>query len=63
MKESEKIYKQLVQEWNAFELDYEKYLEFGNQAAVRRARISLIRLRKLVPAFRLTTVTESKRKQ
>jgi len=62
MKPSEKIYNDLIREWNAFELDYEKYLEFGNQAAARRARLSLIRLRKLVTPFRLISVAESQKK-
>ena len=61
MKESEKIFKEMVHYWNELELNYEKYLEYDNQSAARRARLASIRLRKLVSPFRLTTVSESKK--
>lgn len=61
MKESEKIFKEMVHYWNELELNYEKYLEYNNQSAARRARLASIRLRKLVSPFRLATVAESKK--
>lgn len=63
MKPSEKIYQDLVRDWNDFELNYEKYLEYNNQAAARRARLALIRLRKHITPFRLITVEESQKKK
>ena len=61
MKPSEKIYKELVHYWNDFEINYEKYLEYNNQTAARRARVALIELRKRISPLRLVTLEESKR--
>ena len=61
MKPSEKIHKDLVHHWNDYEINYEKYIEFNNQSAARRARLALVKLRKLISPLRLVTVEESKK--
>jgi len=61
MKPSEKIHKDLVHFWNEYEINYEKYLEYNNQSAARRARLALIGLRKLISPLRLVTLEESKK--
>lgn len=60
MKESEKIYEEIVNFYNEFEINYEKYIEYNNKSAARRSRVALINLRKLIPAFRQATVAEEK---
>ena len=58
--ESDKLFESMKELWQTFEENHTSFKEKGNKAAGGRARKSIGEIKKLVTAYRQTSVSESK---